>query len=819
MDLTESKTHNPDGSWQSRRFDRCLFLWVFCGVALVGLTSGCASSRVDAYFTETKSEANVYVSPVRSDIAKIAVLPFRGPTELIGSSVSDMFVTEMLRANKYTLVERSQMAGVLSETELSLAGLSETKAVEVARMLGADGVVIGTVDEYATQARSGKTYAVAGVSTRLINCTTGEIIWSADLAKMSEKANVPLAQHGRAVVHEISSGLYQNWIKQKVHPRQRGDSRSGGSVPVAEPAVAPPVPQNLSASDMGLREVTLTWKTSGTTAEKVRLERSLSMTGPFAHLDTVSASKESFRDRKDLKDATVYYYRAIAMGSTGLESGPSTVIESMTAPPPDPPGDVTANAQSSRCVALSWMPPRSEGVVKYRIDRAEAAESPTWSTCTETEKTIFVDGGKSGCDVKDSTRYRYRVSAINRVGAVGMPSVEVEVETLPPPEVVADFFAMPLQVRCMPLSWAQNPEADVVGYEVERQDNPSGVFSRVTVVKDKATTKFLDGRRDPGDLADDTTYAYRIRAFNNVGSYGAWTDVVEATTRSAPPAPTEVVVQGGLPRSVQISWAQSEDEKVVGYAVERSEGESGVWQKVGMTKGIVATMLLDRAGASASAPTGKLKDGTKYAYRVAALNTAEVMSPWSDVVVAETKLAPVSPSGVTVTDDLPGKVAVAWSANPESDIETYLVESRAADGSRWREVGQTKTPHLVEEKLDAGERRVYRVKAIDVCTHESVWSSEAVGSARPLPPSPSEFGAEWNDGSAKLSWKPPRDGMTEFRIYRKGFISSEIIATSATPEAVIEAEAFGKKATVYVTAVDEAGLESPPSATVVISPM
>lgn len=85
--------------------------------------TGCGTPGLP-YFTEVESKANVYVAPRRSQVSKVAVLPFKAATELIGASVSDMVVTEMLRANRYVLVERSQMANVLGETELSLAGLS-----------------------------------------------------------------------------------------------------------------------------------------------------------------------------------------------------------------------------------------------------------------------------------------------------------------------------------------------------------------------------------------------------------------------------------------------------------------------------------------------------------------------------------------------------------------------------------------------------------------------------------------------------------------------------------------------------------------------
>lgn len=171
--------------------------------------AGCASTD-EKYFLETDSDANVYVAPTGSkNISKIAIMPFKGPTELIGQSVSDMFVTEILRSQYYELVERSQMANVLSESELSLSGLSATKAAEVGGMMGADGVMIGTVSEYETVAYRGRTLPVVGISARLIDCKTGKIIWSVDFADRSDDRSATLSEHARRVVHEMMAGLYK----------------------------------------------------------------------------------------------------------------------------------------------------------------------------------------------------------------------------------------------------------------------------------------------------------------------------------------------------------------------------------------------------------------------------------------------------------------------------------------------------------------------------------------------------------------------------------------------------------------------------------
>ena len=60
--------------------------------------------------------------------------------------------------------------------------------------------------------------------------------------------------------------------------------------------------------------------------------------------------------------------------------------------------------------------------------------------------------------------------------------------------------------------------------------------------------------------------------------------------------------------------------------------------------------------------------------------------------------------------------------------------------------------------------------------------------------------------------------MREFRIYRKGFLSSEKILTATEPSARLAPALVGKKIAVTVTAVDEEGLESEPSAVAEIRP-
>lgn len=188
-------------------------------VLLIGLLALCGCGTMDstdAYFRNSKSKANVYVSKMDDSVAvsKVAILPFHGPTELVGSSVSDMFLTEVMRAGCFKMVERGQMSKVLGETELALAGLSSAKAIEAGQMIGADAVIIGTVDEYSMVPVRGETYPVMGVSIRMIECQSGKVLWSVDLAERSREKGMTLSEHSRSVIHKMASSLYQQWKKQ-----------------------------------------------------------------------------------------------------------------------------------------------------------------------------------------------------------------------------------------------------------------------------------------------------------------------------------------------------------------------------------------------------------------------------------------------------------------------------------------------------------------------------------------------------------------------------------------------------------------------------
>lgn len=785
----------------------------FCVLAGLIVAGGCATPD-QAYFLNTDSAANVYVVSGPSAIRKLAVMPFKAETELIGGSVSDMFVTELLRAGRYELVERSQMAKVLSESELAMAGLSDARAAEVAGMLGAEGVLLGTVDEYGTSAYRGHPYPVAGISVRMIDCSNGRVMWSADLAKRADSKSAVLSAHARAVVHEMMSALYLKWPQQPlVAPSAAGPAPA--AVTAAAPAEPPEKPADFLLSDMGLREVTIGWEKPSARAREYLIERGVSAKGPFQEAGLVMATRGSFTDKGTgkaaLADATVYYYRLTAIGTDGKKSEPSAVRESMTAPPPDPPAGLKAETGAPRAVRLTWSPSSDEAKVRqYVIQRATTEASGKFVEAGRSKEPRYEEGGTADSPLKDSTGYRYRVYAINAVGATGEPCDPVEVTTRPPPAAVAEVRAVSGEVRCVPLTWAIHPEPEVTRYDIYRAEGKEEC-RKIGSVKGRTSVSFLDGGRNPGTLADKTDYRYQVRAVNTAESEGTFSEAVAATTRPVPPAVAGVRAEGGLARRVRVTWEPSPDEKVTGYAIGSDGAGTNMFFELGTVEGRNTVQFEDR-GKSKRA-LGTLKDGADYGYKVLAFNAANARGAWSAEARAETKPAPVAPRGVAAVSDLPHRIELTWAANAEPDTALYVVES-SEDGKKFRELDRIPAGEngavvkFVEEKLANGEARMYRVKMVDKDTRESDWSETAAGTSKRAPGAPA--GLKTGADGLNLTWEPSEAADVKgYTVWQKGFLRWSPLGTADQREFSLTAALAGKKGMVVaVTATDVDGLES-----------
>lgn len=141
-----------------------------------------------------------------ADKPRIAVLEFKSKAENQwwyhngAAAAQDVFVTELVKSGKFRVVEREQLAALMEEKNLTLSGdVDPSTAVRVGKLLGVNYLLTGAVTEYGVTEKSantpglrrlpgvsvGKKNFVAAMNARLIDTSTGEIVW-ADEARGEE---------------------------------------------------------------------------------------------------------------------------------------------------------------------------------------------------------------------------------------------------------------------------------------------------------------------------------------------------------------------------------------------------------------------------------------------------------------------------------------------------------------------------------------------------------------------------------------------------------------------------------------------------------
>lgn len=193
---------------------RIVTICLMTGGLLVLQGCCCFGGRKGAKDAKFDAQPSISLTAECRNIKKVTVMPFRAASPIIGESVADMFVTEILRERLYQVVERSQIDKVLSESEVALAGLTTSQAAEMGSMLGAEAVIIGTVDEYSMVMSGNMHYAVVGISARMIDCKSGKVLWSMDLARRAGSTSITVSEHARIVVRAMTQALRSALEKQ-----------------------------------------------------------------------------------------------------------------------------------------------------------------------------------------------------------------------------------------------------------------------------------------------------------------------------------------------------------------------------------------------------------------------------------------------------------------------------------------------------------------------------------------------------------------------------------------------------------------------------
>ena len=151
------------------------------------------------------------------------------------------------------------------------------------------------------------------------------------------------------------------------------------------------------------------------------------------------------------------------------------------------------------------------------------------------------------------------------VGPVTLDYYQVVVN---PPAPPSKLTATAIGVSGIRLYWADNSN-DEEGFRIDRKTGISGAYAPIYVTSANANT-YLDST-----CKEDTTYYYRVIAFNKIGGYSGPSNEASTTT---PPIlmkpPSELSAKVISPSRIDLTWkANSNANSVVGFSIKRTNSE------------------------------------------------------------------------------------------------------------------------------------------------------------------------------------------------------------------------------------------------------
>jgi len=466
---------------------------------------------------------------------------------------------------------------------------------------------------------------------------------------------------------------------------------------------------------------------------------------------------------------------------TAVQSTPSLV------PLAAPPG-VTAAAQSSDSIRVTWGAPTDTIPSGYEVQYRKTGAGATWTSkqISSGQRLILLT------DLSPAASYAIRVRVLDapndRSSPWGFPeprSTTTNRLTLHPPR---DIQAAPRGVDTIRVSWREPAEgATPSHYEIQySQTSSMELPTQVTPLALQSATN-----HDVTDLAPGTTYYFQVRTHDkneppNRASQWKPDTSIYATTQLPIIAPGAPVLSGNVVNgtTVKLNWSQPEDtgsEPIADYTVQQRNGRG--W-----------TNLLQTALRQTTLP-GRTA-GTNYQFRVRANNGANGL--WSNVL----HLTPSdlnAPGTLTATALSHQVIQLSWTA-PETGYPPTGYEVRRAT-----DAGMTGPVTVTQGISDTSTRELgltpdtayyYQVRSLDNAnSRHSDWEPAApstmTATTRKTAPElnpPTGFAAARAPGTVRtieLTWVEPADGYAPdaYQIQRSttaDMSSSEQVTNEAT---------------------------------------
>jgi fibronectin type 3 domain-containing protein len=360
------------------------------------------------------------------------------------------------------------------------------------------------------------------------------------------------------------------------------------------------------------------------------------------------------------------------------------------------------------------------------------------------------------------------------------------------------------------LSWTGSTDnVGVAGYNVYRCTKPP---CTPVWIANSAATSYVDS-----GLTDNTTYDYRVQAFDMANNTSAMSNTISLTTalNTPPNAPTNIVATAVSPKQIDISWSAPQSGSGLGsYLIYAGTSPSS----------LVQIMVLPPT--STSYQNQPLSPATAYYYGVVAVEQG-LDSPMSPIASATTLPLPNPPSKVMATPASSTRITLTWQETiPPGGlpIANYQIYQGTAPGALSK-IATVLSPSFNSTSLNPGTTYYFEIVAVDTGYDSSMPSDPVAATTVPSPAAPTNVQATTPAATKiNLTWQwavaPGGLPIARFNVYCGASTSNQPeIGTVAGNDFLYTSASPATRYYCYVVAVDTDNDNSPPSANVpVVTP-
>ena len=131
---------------------------------------------------------------------RIGVVDFENKTTYganrLGTSASDILITELAKSGKFIVVERDKMDKLMAEQKLGMSGaIDPNTAAKVGKILGLNAIVTGSISQFGEETE-GSEYLITQSKSQVVKCTvdirvvdaeTGQVLYADSGSGLSKK--------------------------------------------------------------------------------------------------------------------------------------------------------------------------------------------------------------------------------------------------------------------------------------------------------------------------------------------------------------------------------------------------------------------------------------------------------------------------------------------------------------------------------------------------------------------------------------------------------------------------------------------------------